>query len=350
LIYRVSSHTAPLFIALAVVWAGAGVVAQAPPPPSRLTLEAPAKFRRAAAQRTASIHWQGVALGDAIARLEPLFDQPAFVDRRVDPNLEVSLDIEASSAEQVMAALAVEQSYGVARLGRLVYFGPASAAGQLRALAASRDKEVARLPANVRTSLAGRSDLTWPRLSEPRQLVESIAEQNGWRVANPKSIPHDLWAAGQLPELTVVEQLTVLLIGFDLTFELDADGRAIKVVPLAPTPGLPTTSAATSANSRPKDSVDAPRRSQGKRQVYTLRVQEKPVGAVLRELTRRLQWPIVIDEEAIRTAGKSLEMRVSFSVENADREKLLDELLTPAGLEYQMEGDQIRILPRRYDK
>ena len=46
------------------------------------------------------------------ARLKPLFAETVFVDRRVDPNLRVNLDIEASSAEQVVAALAAEKGLG----------------------------------------------------------------------------------------------------------------------------------------------------------------------------------------------------------------------------------------------
>ena len=78
--------------------------------------------------------------------------------------------------------------------------------------------------------------------------------------------------------------------------------------------------------------------------MYTLRVQEKPVGAVLRELATRLHWAIQIDEDAIRAAGKSLEKRVSFSVENVDQDKLLDALLTPAGLDYRIVEEQVRSL------
>ena len=68
----------------------------------------------------------------------------------------------------------------------------------------------------------GKQQLAWPRLSEPRQVISAVIEQRGWRVAEPERIPHDLWAAGELPELSVAEVLTVLLIGFDLTFELQA--------------------------------------------------------------------------------------------------------------------------------
>ena len=69
---------------------------------------------------------------------------------------------------------------------------------------------------------------------------------------------------------------------------------------------------------------------------------------MLRELAQRLHWSIEIDEDAIRAAGISLEQRVTFSVENADRETLLNALLTPAKLDYRLEGEKIRVMPARY--
>jgi hypothetical protein len=72
------------------------------------------------------------------------------------------------------------------------------------------------------------------------------------------------------------------------------------------------------------------------------------VGAILRELGQRLHWAIEIDEPAIRAAGKSLDHRVSFSVEGADQQELLDALLTPAGLECQIDGNTVRVVPARY--
>jgi len=346
LIYRSRWNMCWFIAMVAIVAVCATVSAQSTQTKPRLNLEPDsAPTRRQTARQTASIHWQGVSLRDVIARLRPLFDQPVFVDRRVDPDLRVSLDIEASSAEQVLTALASEHQLGVGRLGRVLYLGPAAAAAQLKQIAAVREKEAARLPGDLRTTLAGRSKLSWPRLAEPRILVSAIGEQSGWRVANPEKIPHDIWDAGELPELMATEKLTLLLLGFDQTFKLKPDERSIEIV------ALPTATAeqpARSITNRPEMKPTAPRSTGGKRQVYTLRVQEKPVGAVLRELSQRLHWGIQIDEEAIRAAGKSLDKRVSLSVENADQEKLLDALLTPAGLEYQLDGEQVRVLPRRY--
>ena len=80
--------------------------------------------------------------------------------------------------------------------------------------------------------------------------------------------------------------------------------------------------------------------------IYSLRVAEKPVGAVLRELAKRLHWQLEIDEAAIRAAGKSLDKRVSFAVDNVEQDALLDALLQPAGLTFRREGERIKIVPR----
>jgi hypothetical protein len=318
---------------------------QISPVKSRLSYEPEGTPRRHRERRSASIHWQQVPLRDAIARLKPLFDETVFVDRRVDPSLRVTLDIDAASAEAVVTAIATAHELGVGRLGRLVYVGPRPTAEQLRAVAEQRGRDVATLPAGLRTSLAGRRILAWPRLAEPRQLVTSIAEQYGWRVVAAERIPHDLWAAGELPELNAAEQLTVFLAGFDLTFELKPDERTISIVPLAVSDEMVATQSKRQAESA---KTPAPRRPRGKRQVYTLRVQEKPVGAVLRELSQRLKWAIQIDDDAIRAAGRSLEHRVSFAVENADQEQLLEALLKPAGLEYRVDGNQVWVTSSRY--
>jgi hypothetical protein len=293
---------------------------------------------------TATIHWQSVPLGETLDRLKLLFNEPVFVDRRVDPNSRVTLDMSASSAEQALGGIADNCGLDVARVGRLLYLGPASAAGRLRPLASLRSHDAARLPADARIAISKRRPLSWPRLSEPRQIATTAVEQCGWRIVDAETIPHDLWAANDLPELTLAEELTVVLLGFDLTFEFEAEDHAIRIVPLTPNVAP---APAHSVHNRAAVKSPAPRTAGGTKQVYTLHVQEKPVGAVLHELANRLHWNLQIDEDAIRAAGKSLDQRVSFSVTNADQEKLLNALLEPAGLEYREEGDQIRVIPQR---
>jgi hypothetical protein len=300
-----------------------------------------------AARRSATIHWQRVPLHDAIGRLRALFDETVFVDRRVDPGMRVTLDIESASAEDVVAAIASGKDLGVSRLGSLVYLGPATAANQLRAVSAARSNDAARLSAEVRATITKKQPTTWHRLSEPRGLIKSAIEHRGWQLANAEAIPHDLWSAGELPDLSMAEQLTVLLIGFDLTFEVRPNERSIVIVPLR----LITKSASPSTSRKPPAPLaNTPRSEQGGRHEYTLRVQEKSVGAVLQALAKRLNWSIQIDEDSIRKAGKSLDTHISFSVENADQEHLLEALCRPAGLDFRIKGEQVWIVAGRYDE
>ena len=335
-------------------------------------------------RRMATIHWEQVPLRDALARLPALFGEPVFVDRRVDPNQRISLDVAAASVDDVLAPVAASLSLGTSRLGTLRYLGPRTTAEQLRTVAAVRRDEAVRLPVESRASLTRRQRLTWPRLTEPRGLVTALTQERGWRVEQAERIPHDLWPAGSLPALTLVEQLTVLLAGFDLTFRAMPNGRTIEIVPLGPTtitrryrlpdrlaepesllqqqlPDLARVEIAgetISVDGRLEDHErlieilrgpatrgrpPAPVRET--RQVYTLRVVEQPVGAVLRQLAERLAWQLEIDETAIRAAGLSLERRVSFSVENSDQDELLKAVLHPAGLDYRREGERLRIVP-----
>ena len=173
----------------------------------------------------------------------------------------------------------------------------------------------------------------------------SLAQQRGWRVSRAERIPHDLWAAGALPDLSAAEQLTLLLVGFDLSFKTQARDRSLEIVPLQPVtvrreyrvPSRSSDSALlrqelqTAPSARMEDSklvVDArveqherlaeiiagravPPRSrrpatESARQ-YTLRVQDQPVGAILRQLAERMNWTMEFDEASIRAAGLSLD-------------------------------------------
>jgi hypothetical protein len=347
------------------------------------TRERPSQQRQV--RRSASIQWERVPLRDALVRVSKLFGEKVFIDRRVDPGLRISLRLEAASIDEVLQSIADAQFLGLSRLGELRYLGPVHAAQRLRTIAAVRSDEIARLPQHERAQLMRKGRLNWPRLTQPRELVVNVASQRGWRVAQDGRIPHDLWNDNTLPELSLAEQLTVLLVGFDLTFRIAADKRSFDIVPLesatvqreyrlprqlAAEPGLlqqELPNAATRVEGQ-RLIVDAhvedherlaeilrvsPAAPRGQRrpqqqsqQVYTLRVQEQPVRAILRQLAERLNWAIDFDEASLQAAGLSLDTRVSFSVEDASQDELLNSVLAPANLHYRREGDRLLIVPR----
>jgi hypothetical protein len=344
-----------------------------------------AQQRRAPGQRTASINWERVPLRDAIARVSELFDRTVFIDRRVDPDLRITLQVETASIDQVLQSVADALSLGTSNLNGLRYLGPRHSAEQLRTVAVVRDEAIALLPGADRNNLQRKSSLSWPRLSEPRQLVGSVAQRRGWQLRKSELIPHDLWNAGELPELSAAEQLTVLLIGFDLTFKTLPKERALEIIRLEEVTirreyRLPSRSADAIAPLRQElrtaksvrreatrvivdarveqherladlfarrpSSRPSRRPTSQSQRLYTLRVQEQPVSAILKQLAERLGWTVEFDDAAIRTAGLSADARVSFSVEDSSEEELLDAMLRPAGLSYRREGELLRIVPR----
>lgn len=343
-----------------------------------VTMPAHAQRSKQSAERTTSVHWDKVPLRDALSRLTlSLGDAvPMFIDRRVDPSQRISLDVTDATADEVLSQTAAAASLGTSRLGRLVYFGPPAVAAQLRTLAEIGEGEFARLPPERRAS--SKQSLTWPRLAEPRQLVTKAVEDRGLRIVNAEKIPHDLWPAGSLPALSLPEQLAVLLVGFDLTFVVDGPQSAVKLVPIAgqvtitrhyrkPSaavieqlqaefPDLETqlrgnelTVVGTAEEHervgkilRPQQGAKAtPPIPANMRKVYTLRIEQQPIRNVLEQLGQRLGWTIEIDD----AARKSLDERVTFSVENVDEEELLRALLRPAGLMHERDGNRVRVAP-----
>lgn len=287
-----------------------------------------------------SVRWQNLPLGEAIARLRQVTGAAIFVDRRVDPDQRVTLTASNATVEDVLTNLASSTRLGQAQLGRLYYLGPQATADGLVALAAKRRTEIATLAPPLKNSLLERRRLVWPRLTEPRGLMVQLVEQHGWRVENATTIPHDLWAAGELPSMPLAAQLSVLLAGFDLTYRVDAATKTIEFVPAT----WPKRSPRPLAR-RPAEASSARARTPSK-QVFTLRVENQPVGKILEQLAIRLKWKLDVDGAAIRAAGLSLDKLVSFDVQNASEEQLLDALLAPAGLAATPTGDRIRVSPK----
>jgi type II secretory pathway component GspD/PulD (secretin) len=300
---------------------------------------APAANARVKAAGNYSIEWDQVPLGEALDRLRKVSDADVFVDRRVDPNQRLSLSVANASVEEIVARLAATCDLGECRLGELHYIGPTPVATRLVSLAAERRRAIAALPAESRKALLARRRIVWPRLTEPRELVVRLAADHDWRVVGGERIAYDLWAAGSLPQMTLVDQLTVLLAGFDLTFRVLPDQSAIEIVP------VDWTSIAQSRVASKEKPRSAAQARAGK-QVFTLRVENQPVGKVLEQLGQRLGWKLAVDEAAIRAAGRTLDARVSLSVDNADENQLLEALLAPAGLQAERDGQTVRVRPR----
>lgn len=315
-------------------------------PTARSEPPTPVNSGGAAAPRTGSlhsVHWQRVTLGSAVGRLRSVSDTAVFVDRRIDPTERVTLSLQDATIDEIVAKLADECSLDTARFDGLIYLGPGERARELAAVAALRRRDLKQVPDDARQSLSRRRRIGWPRLTEPSGLVTDWVREQGWRIRGGERIPYDLWPAGELPALAVADQLTLLLFGFDLTYRIVPGERVIEIVPIGDLPDAARLAAA------PKPVQPEPRRRQPSpdaKRVFTLRVQEQPVGAVLDALARQLQWELTVDEVAIERTGRSLDRRVSFAVESVEVDELLDALLEPAGLAFERDGKRVHVRPK----
>ncbi len=182
-------------------------------------------------KRRANVQWTGAPLRKALVQLGTVFDLPLFIDRRVDSEWTVTLSLEKTPLEEVFRQAAQQHSLGVARVGPVVYVGPASAADHLPRLLESHRLLLTNAQPAVRRRFQKRKSLDWPRRTEPRQLIADAAKSRSLTLENPEAIPHDLWPVGSLPAMRGEDQLTLLLIGFDRTWKL-GQGSNWRVVPI----------------------------------------------------------------------------------------------------------------------
>jgi hypothetical protein len=293
------------------------------------------------------ILWSNNPLRDAIGSLSRAQRVAILIDRRIDPGQKLSLNLQNVPLQTVLQMVAERCGLGIARLGAVVYLGPPPAAQRLRPLAAALEQAVRQLPAASQHKFLQSRPLRWEAFSTPRELLEQLGQQNGIPIAGLERVPHDLWAAADLPPLTLIERLTLITAQFDLTCKIAAGGARLDLVPVpdglgalpADRPAISTGQLSTKrAAAEPVTPVEQIR-------IQRLSVRAEPLGPVLRQLARRLGLELKLDEQAIKQAGISLDQRVSVLVENATVDELLHQLLKSTGLSFRRRQNVVEILP-----
>jgi hypothetical protein len=233
-----------------------------------------------------------------------------------------------------------------------------------------------RLPDVPRRKLLSPQAFQWDQLATPREIIERLAAEGGVHVTNPEQIPHDLWPAAELPPTSVVERMSIVLAGFDLTFDISNDGTAARIVPwpanvvmehrypgagnaqqlatrltgLFPSAKIRVEGAELVVAARWEDHQEIDRLLKGEPvsrttvrpgpKVYTLEVQNQPVGALMKLLAERLEMRVQFDEKIIAR----LRTQVSFNVKNVPLDELLKAALGPVNLDYEIDGDTIKVV------
>lgn len=336
------------------------------------------------------VFWSGVPLRKVIRTLAATQQVAILIDRRVDPDQPVDLTLSDVTVEGLLQRIAEDRGLGLTRIGAVTYLGPAGTAATLRTLATLRHDDLAKLPPGAAAALRQSEALAWDDFATPREILGRLAEPAGIRLQGIQQVPHDLWAAADLPTLPLVDRLTLVAVQFDLTFRIAADGRSISLAPVPERvavvrryPGgsapeqlaqrwselVPDSQVKTvgsdvyvrglvedherlssasrgSGRARPKrpsaSRPSAPKRGEIR---FTVQNAKGPLDRMLGELAQKLEVEVRIERDALEAAGISASQAVSFSVKDATADELFDAVLRPAGCSFRREGKVIVVVP-----
>ena len=223
-----------------------------------------------------------------------------------------------------------------------------------------------------------------------RELIYRLATEAQVELEGTELLPHDLWEGQHLPPLSWIERMSILLIGFDLTFNWENQAETVRLVPIehpvAMVRHYPVTLAIRSIEKRRgelvpdarfkvvrqrmyvkgrledheridallrgetgrKPSANPPREAvAGETRIARFAVQNKPLRPVLEQLARGLGMQARFDEQGAQDAGIALNQLVSVEIENATIDQAVAALLVDTGLAFEKRDRQILIRPAR---
>lgn len=328
------------------------------------------------------VRWGSNPLRAALTNLARSQAVAVFLDRRVDPDQTVDLVRADLTLRELLQQLAESRGLGVGRVGPVIYLGPPQTAAVLGTVAAQKEEQLQQLPAALRSRLQQAQPLQWPELATPREVLESLAASEGLQVQGLEQIPHDLWPQVDLPPLTFSQALTLVLAGFQLSFDYVPAAATVRLQPLPttasitrriPLRGSPATVNAAIRQRFPQarftieggqvvvdstiEVADGIRRlldgssarpqppaARAKSRVekrYTLRVQDKPLAAVAAAIAKEVGVELRFDPQ-VADMGDKL---VRIEVQEVSLEQLLKTLLESGGLTYRLDEQVLEICP-----
>lgn len=336
---------------------------------------------RARLRSPVTLLWQGQRLRKTLDALEANYRITIWLDRRLDPQQTFDLEINDQPLREVIQGIAEQCNAGYQIYGNFVYLGPQQATRELATLMALAREQLRRCPARVQRQWLDRYELEWASPREPASLLAQLAAQCQADFVGEDLIPHDLWRAGKAPDLHAYELATLWLLSFDRQARFDpttgnlvakklqspvtlernyASSKKLQVFlrtnpPIAAQRSGNQLSVSGSvqyheelaahlqgksaSQTEPTRNEKKPTK-EPKQLVFTLKIENQPVGAVTDQLAKQLKLDLTWTPET-----KSLRNRlVSCQVRDATLEELLGAVLAPADLQASKEENGYRII------
>lgn len=325
--------------------------------------------------RPVGVRWKARRLRPVLARLASNQSVAIMLDRRVDPDQPVQFAVSEVPLELALRQLAMQLNASSVRIGPVIYIGPVDTTKRMPALVSLAGEEAEKLPPRIRKSVLKRVSCQWNDLAEPADLVRRLIANHGLSISFDRSLPHDLWPAVSLPPLTLIEKLTLVLAGFDLTFRFSNDGRKVILQEIPDRITLRRVYAINQAHhfnqikSMPGITINRngrrlevrgsleqheaiarligtlrtpviPRKLSTTQKRYTLRVENERLEMLVRVLAKKLDLELTIHPDALQRIRSR---HSTFFVEEATRHELIEAALAPAAVDFEIRAGVLSV-------
>lgn len=270
-----------------------------------------------------------------------------FLDRRVDPGLVLQIRVPLSPIGDVFSELARSVELEFCEIGHIAYFGPPGSVAKLqgsRFLIRERMEEL-----SLKTQLAFQQPIALKirKLETPREILLKLADRMKISILNPEVIPHDHWPELDFSNIRGCDLLSLLLVGFDATYEISRDGTRIRIVPIPVniTERFPMESvfAPDSKDRKTPPSASKSRESAGKEKRLAGEFKNAKISDILKKLADSQGLELKIDSETLAKKGISLEQTLTLKFQDKTTEQLIRQVLNPIGCVHKIESDRIII-------
>lgn len=310
-----------------------------------------------------------------------------LLDRRVDPETKVSIEIQRVPFRDLIEQLADRPGLGASVVGNTVYVGPRTTTARLRTVVEMQTDLLVTGSTTNKPPLAllQRRSIDWSDLERPADLIVRVSELFGFKVEGLEAVPHDLWPAGSIPNAFPTEMLMLVLAQFDLSVEWQPKGASVRIVSMPQSPQLERTydgktKAAELAEDwlaefpslridvkgtkllvrgtveqheqiaaslkQPRTPRKAPTGNDTKKAVtFTFEIKSAPLLAVMQAVEKQSNYVFKYDADELTAAGVKLDRRLDLKMTKASPAELFHAMFDDARIAFEFDGNTVKLTP-----
>jgi hypothetical protein len=186
-------------------------------------------------EQTVSVTWQKAPIREALTRFANANRVGLFIDRRIDPSTLINFKAENKTVKKVFQDFADSAGLYCYFFTSVVYIGNAEMRDILPKVISEHHKFIEQVgntnksksSTSARAKLRKMVTVKLPMLSEPKKILNNLAQQHQFTWQNLDKLQHDIWDENSLPPMQLGDFLILMLIGFNLDYTCEPSDKII---------------------------------------------------------------------------------------------------------------------------